>query len=548
MSWRSILAMVGLMGAVACDYSWIAVDNLTTPQLRTPLPYSPAYERHGKTAIVFSWEASVAPASYNQQDIFYRLEVSGDYSFLEWRTETIIVSDITYSMTDVPEPASDLFYDKLYWKVQACLSEDKCSEYSADRVIRMRTLNDLDGDGRSDLLIANDPSGISSVFVYDSWNGTPRKQYQGAVLNDGFGKYISVIDYFSSGFDGRGLLSISAPEAAGGNGRVSVIREQYSGNLSPWMIHGSQGERFGSAVTSAGDVNGDGWSDVLISANRAGGISTGKVYLFLGGPNGPDMVVDAVLSGENGEMFGASILSAGDLDNDGFGDVIIGAPGADGGIGKVYLYYGTSSGFDSIRSELARAVGAREFGYSVAVVPSITRDAAVGLVVGAPGTTNNSGMVCVYVVEPLVKRARPSVVPFVFYTGGGAGERLGSVVSSVGDLDRDGFGDFAIGLPNSQSADKPGQVNLYYGAADLNIRVRSSLSNSTIGSSFGASVGAAGDVDGDGFDDLVVGAPAFNSSTGRLYFYKGSPTPPSSPTTTLDGSSAGERFGSAVAR
>jgi hypothetical protein len=144
---------------------------------------------------------------------------------------------------------------------------------------------------------------------------------------------------------------------------------------------------FGSSVASAGDVNGDGYSDVVVGAPYAGGF-TGRAYVYLGGARGLGASPATSLSGPDGRdgQYARSVAGAGDINGDGYADVVVGAYGVGGNTGRVYVYLGGASGLAATPIiSLTGPDGLRgEFGYSVAALPSGIRTIQSGTRGGWP--------------------------------------------------------------------------------------------------------------------------------------------------------------------
>src|SRR5262245_5620949 len=156
----------------------------------------------------------------------------------------------------------------------------------------------------------------------------------GDVNGDGFSDWLVGDDGYNS-HQGRAYLYL-------GGKNLSP-----NGTTAPYLTFTGQNpnDHFGYSVASAGDVNGDGYSDVLVGALNysASGVNAGRVYLYLGGPS-MDNVPDLVLTGETTfSYFSTSMAAVGDLNGDGFGDFMVGAPGFASDRGRIYVYYGSAA-------------------------------------------------------------------------------------------------------------------------------------------------------------------------------------------------------------
>ncbi len=150
----------------------------------------------------------------------------------------------------------------------------------------------------------------------------------------------------------------------------------YFGGIAPdvtadlTLVSASAGDNFGRCVGQAGDVNGDGLADLVVGAplNDAGGIDAGRAYVYFGGP-GVNATADVILTGEAaGEQFGFSVATAGDVNGDGFADLIAGAHlndvrGTDAG--RAYVYFGGPGSGAQPDLTLTGATAGDRFGTSV---------------------------------------------------------------------------------------------------------------------------------------------------------------------------------------
>ncbi|MEA1908123.1 MAG: integrin alpha [Euryarchaeota archaeon] len=266
------------------------------------------------------------------------------------------------------------------------------------------------------------------------------------------------------------------------------------------------GDHFGWAV-ACGDVNGDCFDDVIAGAhkNDSTQADTGVAYIYYGDTamGAPDVTIGdpAASMGNDDDWFGYS-LACGDVNGDGFDDVVAGAPGVNRGAGaiagKVYIYYGNDSlGTILTAGDVDVALynpyaSSDFFGISVAcfdIGGSDTQDVVVG--------ANNSSSVYAYFGGSM-----PSLIDSidgVNMTFHGAGNSIfGISVAKAGDVNKDGADDLVVGAPDNDSA------YIFYGGSLLDNESDINLTGAS-GSGFGISVSASGDVDSDGYGGVVVG-------------------------------------------
>lgn len=289
--------------------------------------------------------------------------------------------------------------------------------------------------------------------------------------------------------------------------------------------------RFGAAIAGVGDVNGDGYDDLLVGAPLfdAGGTNDGRAFLYFGGAGAFDLVADASLGlAQSSAFFGVSVAGAGDVNGDGYADLLVGSSGFDGAAtntGAALLYFGGAGAFNTtIDANLQSANGGVRFGSALAGVGDVNGDGFADIVIGSPFYANgqaNEG------------------AAFLYFGGGGAfnnavdahfevnqiDAQFGSAVSAAGDINGDGFSDVVIGalLYDGGQADEGGAF-VYHGAAVVDNVVDATLESNQIGGSLGGALSALGDINGDGYADIAVGAPLYdgsNADSGRAYVHLG---------------------------
>ena len=406
---------------------------------------------------------------------------------------------------------------------------------------------DVNGDGYSDVLVSapkdeGPAADAGKVFVYlgsktglatlPAWSWSANQATgatgtaaaaAGDVNGDGYGDVVI------------GTPRWNAPGPVAVAGKISVFHGGPAGlpasptyeRLAPTPTANA---RFGFAVATAGDVNGDGYDDVVVGApsHTTGGLTgRGAAYVFLGGASGLAAAPATTLLGaQAGANFGKAVSTAGDVDGDGFADVLVGAP-RDLFTG---LITGTASFFRGSGAGLIAApdtvIGGEhtyeETGAAVANAGDVNGDGYADVLIGHPGWANGDVNWGEYEFIP----GGPGglVGPSILITGNDAGERLGASVATLGDINADGYADFAVGAPYDSAQTPDARVFVHMGGKNAISPQIQLTSSSGQGLFFGFSIATAGDIDGDGFSEFLVGDPAASvvpaAAEGTAVLYK----------------------------
>jgi hypothetical protein len=424
---------------------------------------------------------------------------------------------------------------------------------------------DVNGDCYSDVIVGaycNDAGGTNAGRAYIYYGGvgmdaTTDVTLTGAAVGDYFG--VSVASAGDVNGDGYSdVIAGARYNGAGGSnaGRAYLYLNSLTGSDIPdeWFTGTAASDYFGFSVAGAGDVNGDGYSDVIIGAygNDAGGPNAGRAFIYYGGP-GMDATADVTLTGAAlGDYFGRSVASAGDVNGDGYSDVIVGANYNDaGGIeaGRAYIYFGGTA-MDSTKDvTLTGAAAGDLFGYSVAGAGDVNGDGYGDVIVGAYG--NDAGGTDAGRAYIYHGGAAMNATADVTLTGAAAGDYLGVSVAGAGDVNGDGYSDVIVGAYGIDAAGTDaGGACIYYGDAAMDAIADVTVTGAAAGDYLGGSVAGAGDVNGDGYSDVIVGARyngAGGSNAGRAYIYYGGTAMDAMADVTLTGAAAYDYFGISVA-
>ncbi|MGX5853395.1 FG-GAP-like repeat-containing protein [Dyadobacter jiangsuensis] len=400
---------------------------------------------------------------------------------------------------------------------------------------------DVNGDGFSDVLVGSyafdhGQKDEGSVFVWMGEAGGV-KQYAASVLELDqagvqFGYSVAGAgDVNGDGFDDVIIAANKFDNGQSDEGAAFIYHGSPDGisTVPATILEGDQNWAQLSSVSSAGDVNGDGYDDILVGIPlydiAQPTADEGVVMVFHGSPQGVSKIPKLIINGTQSKAkFGSDVASAGDVDSDGYADIIIGEPEYDWdplsneNEGRVHIFHGTSNGIKNMPLTIDGPQIGFYFGASVSGGGDFNADGYDDVIVGDPYYSEveawEGAVFVFYGTANGINPANP-----VTLQSNIAVSWFGMTVASAGDINGDGFGDIAAGLYYNQNGQKRA-AHIYYGSTS-GILDNPKILEGNVGNwaAYFAYVSSAGDMNGDGYSDLLIGGSAYANGQNKEGIY-----------------------------
>ncbi len=423
---------------------------------------------------------------------------------------------------------------------------------------RVSATGDMNGDDEYDMLVADPVAGVARIMrgekpedlikKMENPNGLkvmrviPRLRTLSTITGDPAEEFASsAAGVYLVNYGGDNVVAVGAPGhdvgAAANAGAVYLyyggedVDPAYATADADLVIEGdSAGDRFGASICPAFNLEkaGDARYHFMVGAPGKGG--GGAVYVF----KGDRMATrpDAIILAENaGDSLGFTLASLGDVSGDGINDVAVGAPGFNGGAGAVYIFFGGLEGaidweeamlngpvILDLAAEDADVVirgtepGAR-FGKSIVAASKLegadTEDLDNDIAIAGGETVYvffGNSVIFPPDAEPGLVRTDADAGAVISAVNAGAG--FGTAIMGPGDLNSDAIDDLVVCAPGE------GTCYFYYGPVLDGMTPARSITSDEPGDGFGSSIAGMADYNGDGYADLLIGAPA----AGKAYF------------------------------
>jgi len=494
--------------ATAYTVKLIKTDSTEVDTTARPIPLGTSFKITFESAISdetarTAVEAAVKLLDPNSAEVVGSFAWNTDYTVLTFAPSKRLdySSEYTITITATTSTSAQVIADKAI----------DAGSYPFTTMVR----GDFNGDGYADLLVGaayhdvGSLADVGSAYIFngsvDGISSSYTTKLEGSAATDYFGCFWDSADVNGDGYadaligepgqDGKGVAHVYLGSSDG-----------IAATPSTSIAGGEGNENFGWRIVGAFDINGDGYDDIIICDPGYKSSSTndiGAAYIHMGSADGIATTHDATYYGSaEDDHLCISASGLGDVNGDGYDDFIVGT-GAD----KAYAYYGSSDGAPSEASETL--TGGGDFGAFVSMAGDVNGDGYDDALIGA--TDANRAYIFYGSTEGIATSPEATFEE-------GSSSTFG-FVAPAGDVNGDGYDDVVIGDIGKNGG--KGGFYLYTGAAGGISTTAASHVDSSEAQMLGG-VDPARDLNGDGYDDVVVGASQYDSDRGASYVYIGS--------------------------